>query len=184
MKVQNPVSHILPYEAFRRSNQWYTGIIKGSINIAAIVVDKLYAMPFLSGKVCAPSKISTYINGGGVGNLRLGIYEDDGTIWPGALLFDSGNIDTTLAGAKEANIAGITLYPNKLYWTAVLYSAIVTPYLYDIGFAMDCLGAPTSSNGIQTCVYEAYAFAALPATCPKTPTTAEILFPRIMLKIP
>jgi hypothetical protein len=49
---------------------------------------------------------------------RLGIYEDDGTGYPGALLLDAGTVDTTSTGTKS-----------------IVISQAVTPGLYWLGLA-------------------------------------------------
>jgi len=52
------------------------------------------------------------------GNSRIGLYRDNGNMYPGALLWDSGAIVTTGTGQKDATISPtITLQPG-LYWSA------------------------------------------------------------------
>jgi len=50
---------------------------------------------------------------------RAGIYRDNGAFYPGALIFDTGSIDTSTGTVKDTTItAGLQVFPPGLYWLA------------------------------------------------------------------
>jgi hypothetical protein len=91
------------------------------------VVNTLYAIPIYVAQTTKFDTIECEVTTLGSGsNLRLGIYRDDGNCYPGALMFDSGNISAASAGAKSATItAAIQIFQPGLYWLAYENSATV-----------------------------------------------------------
>lgn len=59
------------------------------------------------------------------GKARLGIYNDDGTGYPNALLLDGGTVAADAAATPEATVGPYTL-PRGLYWLAVRSDASAT----------------------------------------------------------
>ena len=77
-----------------------------------IVIDRLFV------------DISTAGNAGSL--VRLGVYSDDGTGEPGALLVNAGTIDASTTGVKEITLASpFTLEPG-LYWATAGISGATT----------------------------------------------------------
>lgn len=110
------------------------------------VVNTLYAMPFPVVESTKFDTIECEVTTLGSGsNLRMGIYFDDSTCYPGKLLFDSGNVAATSTGAKTATItAGSQVFPPGLYWLTYENSATVPQVrcLPGSGY-MPILGYPT-----------------------------------------
>lgn len=77
-------------------------------------------------------RIGAEITGAGESGstLRLGIYRDDGTGFPGALLLDAGTIDATSATVQQITI-----------------NQVITPGVYWIGGAVQ--GAPTTQPTVR-----------------------------------
>jgi hypothetical protein len=56
----------------------------------------------------------------------MGIYYDDGTMYPGKLYFDSGNVSAASTGVKPATItSNLQAFQPGLYWLAYENSATV-----------------------------------------------------------
>ena len=91
------------------------------------VVNTLYAIPIYVAQTTKFDTIECEVTTLGSGsNLRLGIYRDDANCYPGALIFDSGNISAASAGAKSATItAAVQTFQPGLYWLAYENSATV-----------------------------------------------------------
>jgi hypothetical protein len=184
MKVFNPTPYPPIPIVFRRGGMWHPGTGKGVASPQAVVADKLYAIGCLVGKTINPSAIGIKCTIGAVGFVRLGIYADDYTTWPGALLLDSGAIDTTAAADLWAAIAGITLYPWRLYWLVALFSSTPTIMHLSRDQVEEFCGAVSPGGNTYGGSYEALAYGALPAVAPKTPTFAASYIPNIMLQYP
>jgi hypothetical protein len=91
----------------------------------AVAVNTLWAMPFV---VQRPTKFDTIsaevTTAGASSNLRLGIYRDNGNLYPGALIFDSGNISGATTGVKDSTItASLQILQPGLYWLTYEHSA-------------------------------------------------------------
>lgn len=105
------------------TNNRYHGssIVPGlsSISTTTLATGSLKASPIYVGKNRTVDRIQAEVTTFGASSkLRLGIYADDGTGYPGALVVDSGEIDAGSNGVKNVTIAA-SLSPG-LYWLACL----------------------------------------------------------------
>ncbi len=98
-----------------------------SASTLGVSANILYATPFYMPQV--PNfideiaiEVST-INVGGAGNARLGIFEDDGTLYPGKLIKDVGVTITGLLGSHKLTVSEST--PRGLKWLAVVFDVAV-----------------------------------------------------------
>ena len=116
-----------------------------SARVITLVVDTLYAMPFLTDETRAFDRISIQVTtAGAAGKLaRLGIYSDSGGL-PGALVLDAGTVSVASTGGKEINI-NQTLTPGW-YWLVCLSDG--TPILrsYEVGTQLGWLGFNTGTD--------------------------------------
>lgn len=119
------------YNAYRRKgtteNRWYcAGQVNASnLSAGAISPNVLIAMPFV---VQRPTKFDTIAvnvttSGTSPSGLRLGIYADNGNTYPSAMIFRSGNVDTSGIpglGVKSFTISATDLtkqtFKSGLYW--------------------------------------------------------------------
>jgi hypothetical protein len=87
--------------------------------------------------------ISTLLAGN---NIKLGIYADNGSLYPGALLADSGALDTSVAGIKDVTIS-VTMVGGQLYWIGYVLNTITTLALRKlaIGAYIPIMGLSTAS---------------------------------------
>lgn len=116
-------------------------------------VNTLYGMPFVVSTTTKFDTIECEVTTGGASsNIRLGLYRDTGNVYPGALIFDSGNLDSSTTGAKSATITAAlqTLQPG-LYWLTYENSATV-PQIRALPGVNTCIGiigypTPFGTNG-------------------------------------
>lgn len=87
-------------------------------NGAAATLNQLRAYPYpISSPTTIDALVVEVTVAGGAGAVtRLGIYSDNGSTYPGALLAEAGTADTTGTGVKPVALAR-TLQPG-LYWLA------------------------------------------------------------------
>ena len=170
------------YRGFMGLNRYF-GSFEGAVfGSQAVVADKLYATPFMVSRDTSPDRIALNLTVGAAGNMRMGIYDDDGTVWPNARLFDSTNIDTTVAAVKSATVTGVSMKKNTLYWLVSIFSVVVSVWMPSEYTSPVCLGFAAADQYISTGAYEAQAFGALPATYPKTPTRTTGKVPAVMVR--
>jgi len=110
--------------------------------------------------------ISTAAAAGGVA--RMGLYADDGALYPGQLIYDSGEIDTTTTGPKTAAPPSpIVIAKGTPFWTCFLCGvAVLKPKTSD----STCLSALGTGNIVGGWSFNGFyadqAYGALPATHP------------------
>lgn len=93
---------------------WYGPI--GGISTDAAETNELRAAPlYWPGGVIDAIGIAV-TTGAATSTVRLGIYADDGTGYPGALILDAGTVNSTTTGHKEIVLSTPILLPAGLYW--------------------------------------------------------------------
>ncbi len=141
----------------------------GTFGISANV---LYALPF--HMAATPNLIDeiaievSTINVGGAGNVRLGIYDDDGSIYPGKLIKDAGTAITGLLGPHKITVNKST--PRGLKWLVAVFDVAVelrTTALLQSAGSWAMLGASASNLNTLLIGYQAaFTYAALPEIYP------------------
>jgi hypothetical protein len=155
---------------YRRNGMYYATVDVGISTAGVVTPDKLYGMPFIPSTKMSLDRLAIKIGTGAVGNARIGVYLDDGTIWPGTLVYGSAALDTSIAVGVEEDVTGLILYPNKLYWFVSLFSSNPTMHMISNTYIQQCLGRLGIDPNCGAIIYEALAYGALPSTAPKTPT--------------
>jgi hypothetical protein len=113
------------------NNRYLAGMFNQTIALlistTGPTVNTLYAMPFIVARTTKFDLISAEVTTlGSASNLRLGIYADTGNCYPGALIFDSGNISAASTGIKDSTItASLQVFNPGLYWLTYENSATV-----------------------------------------------------------
>jgi len=79
-------------------------------------INQLRAIPFIVNQTITTDLIACEVTIGTTGNVRLGIYNDNGSGYPNALLFDSGSIAISAPGTKSAAISPAIVLKPGLYW--------------------------------------------------------------------
>lgn len=96
---------------------------------------------------------------------RIGLYADNGSMYPGALLFDSGDLNISTAGVKSAAL-NLTL-DRGIYWLASIVNDDNPGWMYHDWAAMLQLGVDGTLTGSPAVGWKvAQAFGAFPASFP------------------
>jgi len=167
----------------------------GTTSTTVPAIDTLFALPFIVGKTTKFDTITfrqtTAATAGGVA--RCGIYRDNGNMYPGALIFDTGSIATDGAnGGKDTTItSGLQVFPTGTYWLAIEFG-VAAPQLkvFNTASAMITFGMDSGlSSDSQAYGYSvAHSFGALPdpytagATLLTTAPAVGVPIPRIGLR--
>jgi hypothetical protein len=116
------------------------------------------------------------------------VYEDkgDGSVYPGKLVLDAGEVDVNTTGLKELTI-NLTLKGGKLYWLAFVGQDTTALVLAAIPAADAMATFLGFDNGLTGTPYLGYAvmqtYGALPATFPTaSPTDWSLNVPLIALR--
>jgi len=89
-------------------NQYYTSLLATCLYTDSgltLTADTLYAMPFPVPRTLTIDRLGARVKTGASGKkIRFGIYNDDGSVNPGSLLLDAGEVDASSAGMKVITI--------------------------------------------------------------------------------
>jgi len=153
--------------------------------------NSLRVFPFFVPKTMRFDRIAIRVSTaatGAVPRIRLGVYEDkgDGSVYPGALVLDAGEVAVNTIGLKELAI-DLTLKGGKLYWLALLgqdTASLVAAATPAADVSATFLGIDNSLSGTPYLGYAiAQAYGALPANFPTdTPTDWSLPVPLIALR--
>lgn len=148
------------------ADRWYpAGLVAAvAMTTGAPTANILRAMPLIVGKVTLDG-IAINVTTLTAGNARLGIYNDDGNVYPGSRILDAGAVDTGSAGVKAIGI-NQALQPG-LYWLVIVSNAASTIRALSLTACMPILGVDNTLSvtpGVGWSV--AFNYAALPATFP------------------
>jgi len=175
-------------DLFRRvgstPNRWYCA---GQVNALALTTsaptaNNLRALPFFTPKKITLDQIAINVTTLIAGKARLGIYNDDGTVYPGTLLLDAGEVDTGTTGVKAVAIN--QPLTAKLYWLVHVGNAAPTLRGVATGGLAHILGLDSGLGTAPGVGYTAaFTYAALPASYPSGATvltgTCTAIFVRL-----
>lgn len=151
---------------------WYTtSVTAAAATTGAPTENVLRAIPFVVPKTITLDRIAISVTNNKAGNARLGIYEDDGNVYPGALILDAGVINTGGANGIKTLTIDQTLTGNKLYWLVIVGSNNPTIRCFTMANMMVIQGFTSDLNAAPGVGYSvAYVYGALPATFPASAT--------------
>jgi hypothetical protein len=153
---------------------YVAGNIAGNLSTLSYANDFIIAAPLVMPKRSHIDRVGIRVLGGAAGTARIGIYNaTSGTnMTPWALLYDSGNIDTSSNGFKTATVDWV-LEQDTLYWAALLMSDNgVTIRSVPVASAYPILGYDNTldaSVSPGTGWSATFLYAALPPTFPPSP---------------
>jgi hypothetical protein len=142
-------------------------------------INFLRAFPFLVEKTTKFDLLSIYIvTVGSAGSVaRLGIYRDDGNLFPGSLIYETGSIDTAAGtGWKDNTItSSLQVFQPGMYWLAAVYGvATPLPKVINSLTGLFTLGQDSTISATNGAFYyqQAHTFGALPQPFTGTLQTA------------
>jgi hypothetical protein len=99
-------------------NSWIVPVSGGGSGSGAPGVNLLKLCPWLNrGTITIKAFGVNVVTAGAATSLyRMGIYNDDGSGYPGTLVVDSGQVDCTTTGAKSITLGTSLVLPAGLYW--------------------------------------------------------------------
>ena len=155
----------------------------GTNTTRALTANQLYATPFFTPVARTVTKIAIHVTTLGSGaNARLGIYADDGTVYPGSLVADCGVVSMASTGLKEITGLNITLNANTLYWLCLVPSVAATISAVTAGAHWSLLGYGTALNVVGAAYWRvAFTYAALPATFPAGAAAQTAAVPKVAI---
>lgn len=166
-------AHMSDYGQHCKVARYLAGYPYGAVGTGALAADILYAMPFLVARAFTFDRIMAEVtSGGGAGKLfRLGVYDDDGTVYPNALktAADLTAQDANTVAVYEVAITALSL-TKGLYWVVIITNG--TPTVRQVG------AIPSSPLGLRETglsaswsrLQVAQAYGNLPATFPAAAT--------------
>jgi hypothetical protein len=103
---------------YRRSGRYYSMHYAGGNTVGLPLSVQIQALPFVVINTISVNSIAidVTINGGAGSKTRLGLYADNGLVYPGSLLVDAGVTDNSTTGVKELAISPAQALTNGLYW--------------------------------------------------------------------
>ncbi len=145
---------------------WYTAPITGTaLTTGAPSANVLRAIPFITSRRITLDSIAINVTTAATGYTRLGIYADNGNVYPGSLIIDAGAVDTGTTGVKALTI-NVTLDPG-LYWLVAVSNAAPTIRAFAVGSLIPVLGYASGLGTAASFGYSvAFTYGTLPSTFP------------------
>lgn len=151
------------------SGRWYRGVhLAGYAASSSFTSNTIYAFPFFTAIASTWDRIGTYITYGGTGLARLGVYGDTGSVYPGALILDSGELTVPSSGVLQATI-NLSLDPG-LYWLVLLSDSNLTLSGHDGRYHYGIFGSSSPEVAGSSCYAVSHSYGALPSTFPSGAT--------------
>jgi len=163
----------LSYESLRIVNRYY-GMPRNTVTTSAgFAINSLRAMPYVIGVDQSVDRIRINVSTLAVGGLaRLGLYSDDGSGYPGALL-QEGEVDCSSTGLKELVIAQNLFRTSKRVWIAMNINSALNGFTF-INSAPCLLGSPSTGIVVNHIYRVASAYGAMPANYPAAATSEPV----------
>ncbi len=154
----------LDYLRYRKRGLYHFGITANVLSAYATAANVIDVLPFYVPEPQSFDRLAIHVTSASTGQARLGIYADNGDIYPGELVIDAGEVDTSTTGTKVRAIE-LTL-DTGLYWIARLQSG--TPTIRGVQTAaMIALGLDDPINvGLATGYRASFDYAELPNPYP------------------
>lgn len=150
--------------SYRLASRYHTSF-PDSNGTLALTTGRLYAIPFMVADTKTITRIAIHVTTlGSSASARLGIYQDNGSIYPGNLVSDCGVVAMTATGMKEITGLSIALTANTLYWLVLVCNVAATVAAFAVVYLNALLGYPTTAlNTVGfSSYYVAQAYGALP----------------------
>jgi hypothetical protein len=100
---------------YRLGSRYHTSFFDSNGTLA-LTINRLYAVPFMTADAKTITRIAIHVTTlGTAAHARLGIYQDNGSIYPGSRVSDCGVVDCSTTGMKEitGHFRVLNLYVDK-----------------------------------------------------------------------
>jgi hypothetical protein len=144
--------------------RWY-GMPRTAANFgtASMVANRLYGFPFIVPKKITLDRIGIKVTSTVAAFFRLGIYNDNGNAFPGALALDSGPLPCTTG--LQIKIINLDIFP-PLVWLSLLSGSTPAMSADAASVSLNILGSGPTLDNSPIGIYHAFAYAALPDPFP------------------
>jgi len=167
-RIIKTVPFTIPFA--KKGNYYRAGNSTGASAGYALNINHMYTQVMCFGEDITIDQlaISIYTAAAAGGVARMGLYADDGTLHPGQLIYDSGEIDTTTTGPKTAAPPSpIAIAKGTPFWTCLLCGVAVPKLKTSDATCLSALGTGNTVGGWSfNGFYANQAYGALPATHP------------------
>lgn len=101
-----------------KTNAWFYPLSATASGTGVLTTGTLRLGPWLNRSPLTIVKVAMNVTvaGSSTSLMRLGIYNDDGSGYPGSLLADWGTVDCTTTGVKTITLGTSLVLPIGLYW--------------------------------------------------------------------
>jgi len=170
-RIIKTVPFTIPFA--KKGNYYRAGNSTGSSTVYVPTTNHMFSQIMCFPEEITIDRLAIYVStAGAAGSVaRMGLYADDGALYPGQLIYGSGEISTTATGLKTAAPPSpIVIAKATPFWTCFL-CGVASPKLKssDItcrpALGTDNIGGGWLFNGF----YADQAYGALPATHPASP---------------
>lgn len=159
-------------------NRYNYGLAIAATSGAAVVANRLYAIPHIVGSTTTFTRIGMRVTSAIAGNARLGIYNwADGV--PTSLILDCGTVSTSSTGEKELIISQILA--AGIYGLGIVFDAAPSVAVASERNLINYLVGDVSSTGNDVFQYVAHTYGALPSSF-GTPTYTGTASPSLWLR--
>ena len=167
-RIIKTVPFTIPFA--KKGNYYRAGNSTGFSTIYVPTTNHMFSQIMCFPEEITIDRLAIYVSVAGAAGsvVRMGLYADDGTLHPGQLIYDSGEINTTTTGPKTAAPPSpIVIAKGTPFWTCLLCGvAAPKPKTSDYS-CLSTLGTGNAAEGwLFNGVYANRAYGALPATHP------------------
>ncbi|MGV8167746.1 MAG: hypothetical protein ACLKAL_09890 [Alkaliphilus sp.] len=154
----------LGFLQIRKAGLYHATITATAMTSSSTLPNAIDFFPFYVPITQTFDRIAINVTTAATGMSRLGLYADTGSVYPGGLLLDAGEVDTGTTGVKAIIITALTLQPG-LYWTARNQShapslrSATGSNMMPVGLASDLVSPITGFRVLQT-------YGVMPNPCP------------------
>ncbi len=175
----------VPFDSF-----YFAGGLASAVSNNAPGINNIRAVPYIESRGGRIDQLGFRVTtGGGAGSVtRAGIYRatSDTNIYPGALVVDGGEFDTTGAAAAKLATVDAQLLPRTLYWFVVL-CGVASPTLNALaltsGLHMLTIGISSDlAASLAPVLAASLTYGPLPATLPAGALPSGALAPVIAVR--
>lgn len=133
-------------------NRWYIpgGGWSANLSTNSTTANRLELYPFIPSRNMTIDQVLIQVTGNVAGSIaRIGMYTDDGNLYPASLLFDMGTVSTATTGVRQTAISQ-AVNAGQLYWVGISTShATVQLRAMQAGSMMVILGWAQASGTPQ-----------------------------------